>query len=361
MSPFDFARATEAQDALSLYRAHLPHRPAFLAGGTNLIDLLKEGVTTPGALVDITRLPLRDIALRPDGALSLGALASNAETANHPLVVEHAPLLRSAILAGASPQIRNRATNGGNLLQRTRCVYFYDRGVPCNKREPGTGCPATVGIARQHAILGASSYCIATHPSDMCVALAALGAEVHVTSDEGDRVIPFLDFHRLPGMQPEVDSNLQPGELITQIVIPANQLTRHHAYLKVRERASYAFALVSVAAALALRDGVVVEARVALGGVAHKPWRDLDAERLLLGKRPEVEAFEELAASILKEARPWGGPPVPESLPGNEFKIPLARRAIVRALEMARDGVTTNTGEDAFRRLGEPTAPEATA
>ncbi len=351
MNPFDYQRPAEVGTALS---ALADGRHALLAGGTNLIDLMKEGVMQPAALVDIRHLPLRDIAETADGGLHLGALARNADTAHHPRVQESYPLLRAAILAGASPQIRNMATNGGNLLQRTRCYYFYDTGVPCNKREPGSGCPAVHGLARQHAILGASEYCIATHPSDMCVALAALEAQVHVVSQaRGERVIPFGDFHRLPGDDPARDNMLAADELITHLSLPSAQRFKGHAtYLKVRERASYAFALVSVAAMLELdADGTVRDARLALGGVAHKPWRDEAAERHLVGQRAETATFDAVAELVLRDARPWGGPALPESTAGNAYKIPLARRAIVRALEMAAAGELTNTGEDAFREL----------
>jgi xanthine dehydrogenase YagS FAD-binding subunit len=328
--------------------------PKVLAGGTNLVDLMKVHLMQPSTLVDIRRLPLRDIAAADDGGLVLGALARNAETAGHPLVRERYPVLRAAILAGASPQIRNMATNGGNLLQRTRCVYFYDPGVPCNKHRPGSGCPARVGLARQHAILGASEHCIATHPSDMCVALAALEATVHVESAaRGARVIPFADFHRLPGDEPERDTTLEPDELITHLALPpAERFAAHACYLKIRERASYAFALVSVAALLDLApDGRIRAARIALGGVAHKPWRNLGAEAVLAGREAGEAAFAEAADVIVRDALVWGGPGMPESPPGNAFKIPLARRAVVRALEMAAAGELTNTGEDAFRLL----------
>ena len=281
--------------------------------------------------------------------MSLGALARNEDTAQHPLVRERYPMLRAAILAGASPQIRNMASNGGNLLQRTRCYYFYDAGVPCNKHTPGSGCPAVTGLARQHAIFGADERCIATHPSDMCVALAALDAVVHVRSRSGTRAIPFGDFHRLPGERPDIDTTLAHDELITHIELPAAaQFSRHCTYLKIRERASYAFAMVSVAAAIDLaEDGTVRDARLALGGVAHKPWRNRQAEEMLVGLPAHAASFETAADVVMAEARPWGGPGLPDSLPGNGFKIPLARRAIVRALEMATAGVVSNTGEDA--------------
>ena len=236
------------------------------------------------------------------------------------------PLLSKALLAGASPQLRNMATTGGNLLQRTRCYYFYDPGTPCNKREPGSGCGAREGYNRIHAILGTSEQCIATHPSDMCVALAALGATIHVKGAQGERALPMADFHRLPGDTPERDTNLEPGELITAVTLPAEDFSQHCAYLKLRDRQSYAFALVSVAAALQLNGGTIRQARVALGGVAHKPWRDTQAEALLVGQAATEENFQPVADALLRDARGFGH---------NTFKIELARRAIVRALAQA--------------------------
>ncbi|AEG91084.1 FAD binding domain-containing protein [Ramlibacter tataouinensis] len=317
----------------------------FIAGGTNLLDLMKENVMRPRQLVDINRLPLAGITELPDGGLRLGATARNAHTAWHPLVRERYPLLSAAILAAASPQVRNMASNGGNLLQRTRCYYFYDSQVPCNKREPGTGCPPREGgLARQHAILGASEHCVATHPSDMAVALAALDAVVQVRSPRGGRSIPILEFHRLPGDRPDIDTTLAHDELITSIDLPpAAGFAAHSSYLKIRERASYAFALVSVAAALELEeDGRTVRtARIAVGGVAHKPWRDLAAESLLAGQPATAEAFGAAAQDVLKGAQACG-----EGPGSNAFKIPLARRAVVRALQMATRGILSNTGED---------------
>ncbi|KPU90243.1 FAD-binding molybdopterin dehydrogenase [Variovorax paradoxus] len=303
----------------------------WIAGGTNVLDLMKEGVARPGRLIDITGLGLDRIETTEGGGLRLGALAPNADTAWHPLVREGYPLLSAAILAGASPQIRNMATNGGNLLQRTRCVYFYDLGAPCNKREPGTGCPAIGGLSRQHAVLGASERCIATHPSDMCVALAALDAVVHVRSAAGARAIPFGEFHRLPGEDPQRDSTLADGELITHIELPpAERFANHSAYIKVRDRASYAFALVSVAAALEFdAAGAIGAVRVALGGVAHKPWRRTDAEAVLVGQRPSDALFEAAADLLLEGATSQGQ---------NGFKITMARRAITRALSTATAG-----------------------
>lgn len=360
MNPFRYQRADSVPAALAAIEAAISttsaagprHIARFLAGGTNVLDLIKENIVHPGVLVDLGRLPLAQIEALPDGSIHLGAMARNADTAEHPLVRERYPMLRAALLAAASPQIRNMATNGGNLLQRTRCYYFYDAGVPCNKREPGTGCPAASGLARQHAILGASEHCIATHPSDMAVALAALDATVHVESMRGTREIPFDELHRLPGDRPDIDTTLEPDELITHISLPpADAFAAHSTYLKVRERASYAFALVSVAAALDLEPGGVIRsARLALGGVAHKPWRDREAEALLVGRQADREAFAEAARFVLRDARAWGGPAQPESVPGNGWKIPLAERAIVRAFEMAAAGIVTNTGPDAARQ-----------
>jgi xanthine dehydrogenase YagS FAD-binding subunit len=267
MRPFAFQRADTVSGALSAVRAE---STKFIAGGTNLLDLMKADVSRPKRLVDIKRLPLGTIEDLPHGGLRLGALVTNADTARDVRVLKRYPLLAKAILAGASPQLRNLATNGGNLFQRTRCYYFYDTATPCNKREPGSGCGALNGLNRIHAILGASDSCIAVHPSDMCVALAALKATVNVDGPKGERVIEFADFHRLPGETPELDNNLAPGEIVTSIDLPPEQLT-HCAYVKTRDRNSYAFALASAAAALRLENGVVVEARLALGGVAHKP------------------------------------------------------------------------------------------
>jgi xanthine dehydrogenase YagS FAD-binding subunit len=324
MNPFAYLRASQVGEAVA---AASGAGAAFIAGGTNLVDLMKENVARPAQLIDITRLPLSRIEETPAGGLRLGALVSNADVAYDARVEARYPLLSRAILAGASPQLRNMATTGGNLLQRTRCYYFYDTGAPCNKREPGTGCPAKEGRNRIHAILGASEQCIAVHPSDMCVALAALGASVHVVGAGGERAILFADFHRLPGDTPEVDTNLQPGELIVAVELPPGGFAARSAYLKLRDRTSYAFALVSVAAALDLGDdGVIREARVALGGVAHKPWRDPAAEAILAGQRPTREAFAAAAASLVRGARGYRH---------NAFKIDLAQRAVVRALGQA--------------------------
>jgi xanthine dehydrogenase YagS FAD-binding subunit len=330
MKPFVLTQPKEVDGVLAALAAGA--RP--IAGGTNLLDLMKENVMAPPAVVDINLIATSgfDMVEADGDGLRLGALARNADTAYHPLVRERYPLLSSAILAGASPQLRNMATNGGNLLQRTRCVYFYDVGTPCNKREPGTGCPAKAGLNRQLAILGTSEQCIATHPSDMCVALRALDATVHVRSSAGgERAIAFADFHRLPGDRPDLDSNLQPGELITHITLPdASRFTAHSAYIKVRDRLSYAFALVSVAAALDLDEGGTIRAaRIALGGVAHKPWRVEAAEDTLVGQAATAANFAAAAERITEGARGYGQ---------NDFKLTLAKNAIVQALTSATRG-----------------------
>ncbi|MFL6629876.1 MAG: FAD binding domain-containing protein [Burkholderiaceae bacterium] len=324
MTPFAYHRARSVDDAVRLGAAPGAH---FLGGGTNLLDLAKGGVVHPLLLVDVTRLPLAGITPLPDGGLRLGAMLRNSDAANHALVRTRYPLLSQALLAGASPQLRNMATVGGNLLQRTRCPYFYDTAFEhCNKRLPASGCDAVGGINRNHAILGASPACIATHPSDMCVALAALRASVRVRGPRGERSIALADFHRLPGDAPQHDTTLQPGELILAVDLPPDGFAAHAHYLKIRDRASYAFALVSVAAALDVRDGVVRDAAIALGGVAHKPWRRPEAEARLVGREPGDEAYGAAADLLLQGARPASQ---------NGFKLTLARRAIVRALQGA--------------------------
>ena len=324
MTPFDYRRATSVDDAVRL--AAQPGA-MFLGGGTNLIDLAKGGVVQPRLLVDVTRLPLADVAVLPDGGVRIGAMARNTDAANHPLIRMRYPLLSQAFLAGASAQLRNMATVGGNLLQRTRCPYFYDTGFEhCNKRAPGSGCDAIGGINRNHAILGASNACIATHPSDMCVALAALRATVRVRSARAERAIPFADFHRLPGDTPQKDTTLEAGELIVAVDLPPSNFADHAYYLKVRDRASYAFALVSVAAALDVRDGVVRDAAIALGGVAHKPWRLPGAEGLLVGRPLTRGTMQAAADALVQDARPASQ---------NGFKVELAKRAVVRALQTA--------------------------
>jgi Aerobic-type carbon monoxide dehydrogenase, middle subunit CoxM/CutM homologs len=327
MRPFKFTKVSDVASAVKTVSAN--REAKFIAGGTNLLDLMKEGVENPSELVDVSRLSLTQIKT-VSGGLSIGALAKNTDTANHPLVRRSYPLLTQAILAGASQQIRNMATNGGNLLQRTRCPYFYDTAMPCNKREPGSGCGAFEGINRMHAIFGWSDKCVAVFPSDMAVALAALDAVVKVQGTDGkERSIPFADFHRLPGDTPEKDNNLNHGELITAIEIPKNNFAGHSYYLKVRDRASYAFALVSVAAALDVSGSKIKEARIALGGVAHKPWRALEAEKFLAGKEATEANFKAAAEAEMKAAKP---------LEHNKFKVEMGNRAIVRALTQALRG-----------------------
>ncbi|MGE8114294.1 FAD binding domain-containing protein [Pseudomonas sp. NPDC086566] len=327
MNPFSYHKPASVNEAIHL--AGLSSR--FIAGGTNLVDLMKENVIRPERLIDISGLPLRAIEATANGGLRIGALVSNAELAWHPQVEQGYPLLSQAILAGASPQLRNMATTGGNLLQRTRCAYFYDTGTPCNKRQPGSGCPARTGLNRMHAILGASAACVATHPSDMCVALAALDAVVHVQGARGERQIAFADFHRLPGNAPERDNHLSDDELVVAIELPPPDFAAHCSYLKIRDRASYAFALVSVAAGLTIKEGLIEQARLALGGVAHKPWREATAEQALQGQAPSEALFTQAADLLLQGARP---------LNHNGFKVPLAQRAIVRALSEAAFGKT---------------------
>ena len=327
MINFQYSRAADVADAVR----QIAGDPAakFIAGGTNLIDLMKEDVERPSRLIDISRLPLKHVEETADGGLRIGALVPNSDLAYHPLVEQRYPLLASAILAGASAQLRNMASTGGNLLQRTRCYYFYDTATPCNKRQPGSGCAARDGHNRIHAILGTSEACIATHPSDMCVALAALEAKVHVAGGSGERVIAFTDFHRLPGYTPERDTNLGADEMITAVELPARGFATNYSYLKIRDRLSYAFALVAVAAALELDGDMIKEARLALGGVAHKPWRDQSAEAALRGQPAKRATFVRAADAILRDAR---------GFEHNAFKIELARRAIVRALSQAAAG-----------------------
>ena len=325
MHSFTYQRSEREDDAI----AAIGPDAKFLAGGTNLVDLMKQDVERPMRVIDITRLPLAEVRETPDGGLRIGALVPNTDLAYHPLVERRYPILASAILAGASQQLRNMASTGGNLLQRTRCYYFYDTATPCNKREPGSGCSAIDGLNRMHAILGTSDACIAVHPSDMCVALAVLDAKVHVAGPSGERTIAFADFHRLPQDTPERDTNLAPDEMITAVELPARGFPANYTYLKIRDRLSYAFALVSVAAALELDGGLIKEARLGLGGVAHKPWRDTAAEAALRGQPGGEAAFAQAADMILSGANGYAH---------NAFKIDLARRAIVRALTQAANG-----------------------
>jgi xanthine dehydrogenase YagS FAD-binding subunit len=323
MNQFQYVRATKPQGAIDAV-AKDP-QAKFIAGGTNLVDLMKRGIMTPQKLVDINRLPLAKIE-RQDKSLRLGALALNSAVANDALVRQHQPLLALALNAGASPQLRNMATVGGNMLQRTRCSYFYDLTMPCNKREPGSGCGALEGINRMHAIFGASDKCIAVHPSDMSVALVALDATVLVSGPRGDRRIAFTDFHRLPGDTPEKDTNLEAGELITAVDIPDGPFTKHVHYQKVRERASYAFALVSTAAALDLDGNTIKAARLAMGGVAHKPWRLTAAEQSLVGQ-PATEASFRRAAEVAMQGA--------KAFKHNAYKLKLGPNSIVQALRTA--------------------------
>jgi xanthine dehydrogenase YagS FAD-binding subunit len=329
MTPFAYSKPRQIEEALRLAGPD----SLFIAGGTNLVDLMKENLLRPARLIDINALPLREVQTPADGGLRIGALVSNADLAWHPEVERRYPLLSQALLSGASPQLRNMASAGGNLLQRTRCHYFYDSQTPCNKREPGSGCPARDGLNRNHALFGASEHCVAVHPSDFCVALAALEARVIVAGRQGERSLAFADFHRLPGDTPQRDTVLEAGELILAIELPAESFAAHSAYLKVRDRASFAFALVSVAAALQLdAAGRIQAARLALGGVAHKPWRRAEVEALLVGQAPVEASFRAAAERLLQGAQP---------LQHNAFKVELLRRAVVRALRQAAEGVRT--------------------
>ena len=328
MKNFTYARADSAQGAISLLSRNANSK--YLGGGTNLIDLMREDIEQPDALVDVTGLPSAGITELADGGISIGASVRNSAVANSRLVRERYPLLSQAILFGASGQIRNMATVGGNLMQRTRCYYFYDEASRCNKRAPGSGCDAIGGFNRMHAILGTSEDCIAAHPSDMCVALAALDAIVHVEGRDGERTIPFETFHSLPGETPHVETALRSDELITSIQLPALEFAKHSRYRKVRDRASYAFALVSVAAALEIADGKILNVRLALGGVAPKPWRAYQAESVLAGAQAGAETFRRAAEAELSAARAYGH---------NDFKIDLAKRTIAGVLsEMTETG-----------------------
>lgn len=334
MIAFEYQRAGSTEDAL---KAIGGRGAKFLGGGTNLVDLMKLDVERPAVLVDITKLELNKIEASDKGGLRIGALVRNSDLANDAQVVSAYPLLSQALLSGASPQLRNMATTGGNLLQRTRCYYFTDTAFPaCNKRVPGSGCAAIRGFNRIHAILGQSDQgpasphsCIATNPSDMNVALAALGATVHVRSVRGERAIPFAEFHRLPGSTPNLDTNLKADELITAVELPPARFAKNCWYLKVRDRQSYAFALVSVAAGLEMDGDTIKSAGLALGGVAHKPWRSIEAEKVLVGAPATAESFRKAANIALADAKGYEN---------NAFKIELAKRSIVRALTLAARG-----------------------
>lgn len=325
MNDFDYIKTQNITEAINKVTQSADSK--FVAGGTNLIDLLKYNLTIADTLIDVNHISgHHSIEANANGGLLLGAFVTNADTAYHPLIEDRYPMLSKAILAGASPQIRNMATNGGNLLQRTRCYYFYDAAAPCNKRLPGSGCSAITGYNRIMAVLGTSQQCIAVFPSDMCVALAALGAVVNISGPQGERTLAFADFHRLPGDTPHLDNNLQHGELITGIDLPAKGFQKNYSYLKLRDRSSYAFALVSVATGLELDGDIIKEASIALGGVAHKPWRVKAAEDFLSGKTATRQNFAAAADIIMEGA---------VGFEHNAFKIELAKKAIVRNCIMA--------------------------
>ncbi|MFH8990390.1 FAD binding domain-containing protein [Streptomyces sp. NPDC017940] len=321
MKPFGYVRVASVEEATEAFAAHPGAR--YLGGGTNLVDLMKLGVECPAVLVDVSRLPLDAVEELDDGSLRVGAAVRNSDLAAHPLVRDRYPVLSQALLAGASGQLRNAATTGGNLLQRTRCPYFQDTAKPCNKREPGQGCGARDGVHRDHAVLGHSEQCIATHPSDMAVALAALDARVELLDEQGARSVPAAEFHRLPGDHPERDTMIRPGELITSVVLPAATAGLPSAYRKARDRASYAFALASVAVVLRVADGRVAHAGIAFGALAHRPWRATRAEEALLGGPATPDAFAHAVGLELAAARP---------LRDNGYKVPLARNIAVDVL-----------------------------
>jgi xanthine dehydrogenase YagS FAD-binding subunit len=327
MNPFNYQRATAPEEAVHAVSAR---GAKFLGGGTNLVDLMRYNVEQPTTLIDVTRLSFTEITTAGN-TTTIGAGVRNSDLANHETIRTNYPLLSQALLSGASPQLRNMATTGGNLLQRTRCYYFMDTAFPaCNKRTPGSGCAAIKGFNRNHAILGASAECIATNPSDMNVALAALNATIHVQGPKGKRTIAIADFHRLPGTTPQLETNLHPDELITAVELPAPKFAKHSYYLKVRDRHSYAFALVSVAAGLEMNGNTIQSAGLALGGVAHKPWRSLDAEKSLAGATAGPDAFKRAADLAVAGAKPQEH---------NAFKVELAKQSIVRALTLAAQGV----------------------
>ena len=343
MKPFHYERAASPEIAIHAGGAR---GAKFLAGGTNLVDLMKYRVESPTTLVDIGHLDLAQITANADGSVTIGALVRNSDLADHPLIKTRYPLLSQALLSGASPQLRNMATTGGNLLQRTRCYYFTDVTFPaCNKRLPGSGCAAIQGYNRIHAILGqtdkgaqSGETCIATHPSDMCVAMAALGATIEVKGIKGERKIPFVEFHKLPGKSPAIETALHTDELITAVTLPAAKFSKNAYYLKVRDRNSYAFALISVAAGLEMEGGTIKSAGIALGGVALKPWRKAEAEHALAEKAAGSEAFASAAEILLAGAKGYEH---------NLFKIELAKRSVVRALTLAAKGTTGETTEGA--------------
>ena len=324
MINFQYVRTAVIKTALSLIVKD--PKATFIAGGTNLVDLMKRGVTAPEKLIDINHLPLKQIELK-NNVLHIGAMVSNSALAENAIVKEKFPLLMLALQSGASAQLRNVATVGGNMMQRTRCGYFYDTTMPCNKRQPGSGCGAVGGYNRMHAIFGTSESCIAVHPSDMCVGLVALDATLIIAGAKGERKINFIDFHRLAGTTPEKDNNLQKGELILRLEIPINNLNKNFHYLKVRDRSSYAFALISVAAALQVDNGIISNVRLAMGGVAHKPWRLTASESYLKGKQATIANFEEAAKLAMKDAKGFGE---------NDFKLKMAPNTIIEALTLAK-------------------------
>ncbi|QJD95609.1 xanthine dehydrogenase family protein subunit M [Mucilaginibacter robiniae] len=321
MNPFKYSRAHDTGAAIS--QAATTNGAKFIAGGTNIIDLMKLYIENPPALIDINQLNLNKIEVLSNGNVMIGTLVKNSDLAYHPVISQKYPVLSEAILAGASAQLRNAASTGGNLMQRTRCPYFYDTQFPCNKRVPGSGCSAIPGYNRDNAVLGTSDKCIATHPSDMCVAMAALGAIIHVQGPKGTRTIPFADFHLLPGQTPHLEHNLHPGELITSVELPALPFAAKSHYLKARDRASYQFALASAAVALDIQNGTIKAARIALGGVGTKPWRSMAAEQALVGKPAGHKAYQAAAQAALTGAKAYKD---------NGFKIELAKRTLVQAL-----------------------------
>lgn len=339
MKSFTYERASAPEGAI---HAGAAKGAKFLAGGTNLVDLMKYGVESPSTLVDINHLELKQVVTSAEGGVTIGALVRNSDLADHPLIKTQYPLLSQALLSGASPQLRNMATTGGNLLQRTRCYYFTDLNFPaCNKREPGSGCAAIKGYNRIHAILGqtekgskSGESCIATNPSDMNVAMAALGAKIEVEGPKGKRTISFADFHKLPGSTPWIETTLRPDELIVAVSLPPAKFAKNAFYLKTRDRNSYAFALISVAAGLEMDGRAIKSAGLALGGVAHKPWRNVEAEKTLMGKAASPEAFQQAADVLLRDAKGYEH---------NTFKIEMAKQGIVRALTLASMGTAEGT------------------
>jgi len=333
MHTFEFIRPADSAAAVATAaQAKTAQQGAdvrFVAGGTTLLDLMKLNVETPARVIDINRLPLDKIEATPDGGLKIGATVRNSDLAHHPTVQRDYPVLSQAILNGASAQLRNMATTAGNLLQRTRCVYFRDTAMPCNKREPGTGCPAITGSNRTLAVLGTSEHCIATNPSDMCVAMAALEARIHVQGPKGSRAIPISDFHLLPGSTPNRETVLEPGDLITHVTLPPPRSGSKQVYLKLRDRASYEFALASAAVVITIARGKVTEARIALGGVGTKPWRSPEAEAALVGKSADAAHFHKAAEAAMRNAKPQSE---------NRFKIELAKRCLAHALQLATMG-----------------------